>query len=455
MSKKSAIARLLSDFIKADNIIEKDEIELLSELSEEFCISEDDKREAEKIQFSDAVGELSLLPMCQRKEVLESLARMTVADGKCVPMEAMLMLAVKYSLSSDKNLRNRVRLLRGDSLEVGNSSFKIIYVESEFDDRLNAEISANLRSINSELNMIGVDFIYIPKVANDFKQMSSDYLHNVISYLAPSLKAEKRDAICQSLCSITTRRFCCDLLSRKLGIVELQRTKPALLISIGDSSMPVILDDGSVGHRVFTQYMHIELEGDVMKDIRMFVDDFKAFVENITTTLIAPKADRIVYQGFHRLLLDLHIYTGKKQDCTLLIDAHTGEVRFREIDEELVLTRKVKSVYLTILQQTLCGVGRALRSNAESLKAFRRIYYEMGADNVDESTYEGDLTVALARIKKELTENHAMVQNVERYLPNRGRNNNVTVNVDADMVWVRTGGKDVRLVDSHWRGFGK
>ena len=45
MSKKSAIARLLSDFIKADNIIEKDEIELLSELSEEFCISEDDKRE--------------------------------------------------------------------------------------------------------------------------------------------------------------------------------------------------------------------------------------------------------------------------------------------------------------------------------------------------------------------------------------------------------------------------
>ena len=344
MSKKSAIARLLSDFIKADNIIEKDEIELLSELSEQFHISEEDKRDAEKIQFADAVDELASLPMHQRKEVLQSLARMTVADGKCVPMEAMLMLAVKYSLTNDKNLRNRVKLLRGDSLEVGNSSFKIIYVESEYDERLNAEISENLRSINSELNMIGVDFIYIPQVANDFAQMSSDYLHNVISYLAPSLKAEKRDAICHSLCTITTRRFCCDLLSRKLGIMELQRTKPALLISIGDSSMPVVLDDGSVGHRVFTQYMHIELDGDVMKDIRMFVDDFKAYVENLTTTVTAPKADRIMYQGFHRLLLDLHIYTGKKQDCTLLIDAKTYEVRFREIDEELVLTRKVKSV---------------------------------------------------------------------------------------------------------------
>lgn len=455
MSKKSALARLLSDFIKADNIIEKDEIELLSELSEQFHISEEDKRDAEKLQFADAVDELASLPMHQRKEVLQSLARMTVADGKCVPMEAMLMLAVKYSLTNDKNLRNRVKLLRGDSLEVGNSSFKIIYVESEYDDRLNAEISENLRSINSELNMIGVDFIYIPQVANDFAQMSSDYLHNVISYLAPSLKAEKRDAICHSLCTITTRRFCCDLLSRKLGIMELQRTKPALLISIGDSSMPVVLDDGSVGHRVFTQYMHIELDGDVMKDIRMFVDDFKAYVENLTTTVTAPKADRIMYQGFHRLLLDLHIYTGKKQDCTLLIDAKTYEVRFREIDEELVLTRKVKSVYLTILQQTLCGKGKSLRSNMESLKAFRRIYYEMGADNVDESTYEGDLTVSLARIKKELTENHPMVQNIDRYLPIRGRSSSVTVNIEPDMVWVRTGGADVRLVDSHWRGFGK
>ncbi len=455
MSKKSAIARLLSDFIKADNIIEKDEIELLSELSEQFHISEEDKRDAEKIQFADAVDELASLPMHQRKEVLQSLARMTVADGKCVPMEAMLMLAVKYSLTNDKSLRNRVKLLRGDSLEVGNSSFKIIYVESEYDDRLNTEISENLRSINSELNMIGVDFIYIPQVANDFAQMSSDYLHNVISYLAPSLKAEKRDAICHSLCTITTRRFCCDLLSRKLGIMELQRTKPALLISIGDSSMPVVLDDGSVGHRVFTQYMHIELDGDVMKDIRMFVDDFKAYVENLTTTVTAPKADRIMYQGFHRLLLDLHIYTGKKQDCTLLIDAKTYEVRFREIDEELVLTRKVKSVYLTILQQTLCGKGKSLRSNMESLKAFRRIYYEMGADNVDESTYEGDLTVSLARIKKELTENHPMVQNIDRYLPIRGRSSSVTVNIEPDMVWVRTGGADVRLVDSHWRGFGK
>ena len=294
MSKKSAIARLLSDFIKADNIIEKDEIDVLSELSEEFHIDEEDKQEAERMQFAEAVAELSALPWTQRKEVLAGLGRMTVADGRCVPMEAMLMLAVKYSLAGDQTLRRRVKLLRGDSLELGFSRFKIIYVESEYDEALNAEIQANLRNINNELNMIGVDFVYIPQVANDFAQMSKDYLRNVISYLAPNLKPERREAIMESLCGITTRRFCCDLLSRKLGITELQRTKPALLISIGDSSMPVLMDDGSVSHRLYTQYLHLELSGDVLSDIRMIVDDYKGYVENLTTTTMSPNANRIM-----------------------------------------------------------------------------------------------------------------------------------------------------------------
>ena len=455
MSKKSAIARLLSDFIKADNIIEKDEIDVLSELSEEFHIDEEDKQEAERMQFAEAVAELSALPWTQRKEVLAGLGRMTVADGRCVPMEAMLMLAVKYSLAGDQTLRRRVKLLRGDSLELGLSRFKIIYVESEYDEALNAEIQANLRNINNELNMIGVDFVYIPQVANDFAQMSKDYLRNVISYLAPNLKPERREAIMESLCGITTRRFCCDLLSRKLGITELQRTKPALLISIGDSSMPVLMDDGSVSHRLYTQYLHLELSGNVLSDIRMIVDDYKGYVENLTTTTMSPNANRIMYHGFHRLLLDLHIYSGKKQDCTLLIDVARGKVIFRETDSELTLTRKIRAMYLTMLQQSLCGRDKVMRGNAESLKAFRRIYYELGAEEVENSTYESDLTVALTRIRKELAENHPMVQNIERYMPVRGHSNTVTVNVDPDMVWVKTDGKEMRLVDSPWRNFGK
>ena len=112
-------------------------------------------------------------------------------------------------------------------------------------------------------------------------------------------------------------------------------------------------------------------------------------------------------------------------------------------------------MYLTMLQQSLCGKDKVMRGNAESLKAFRRIYYELGAEEVENSTYESDLTVALTRIRKELAENHPMVQNIERYMPVRGHSNTVTVNADPDMVWVKTDGKEMRLVDSPWRNFGK
>ena len=49
MSKKSSIARLLSDFIKADSIIDGREIEALNRLSEFYNIHDKDKVEAQKM----------------------------------------------------------------------------------------------------------------------------------------------------------------------------------------------------------------------------------------------------------------------------------------------------------------------------------------------------------------------------------------------------------------------
>lgn len=452
--KKAAIARLLSDFIKADNIIEKGEIDFLSELSDEFKIKIEDKQDAENMQFTEAIEVLSELKPIERKEILDGLRRLTVADGKCVGQEALLMLAVEYCLSGEKSHRQRVSLLRSDSLEVGYGRAKMIYVETEWNQELNDEIQNNLRNINNELNMIGMDFIYVPQVKDDFAKMNESYLKNVISYLSPKVTNEKREAIYHSLCGITTERFCRDLLAGKLGMKELYGVKPSLLITLGDSSMPETQEDGSVWHKMYTQYMCIALEHDVMTTIRKFADDYKAYVESLATSTVAPNANRIMYYGFHRLLLDLHLYSGKKQDCTLLIDMANGKVKFRELDDEIELTRKIKAIYLTALQQTLCMPSKSMKDNEAALKAFRKIYSELGSDKADEATCRDDLTVALSKVRKELSENHAMVQNIEAFMPARAKSS-VSVNVDADMVWIKINGKEMRLVESAWRHFGK
>ena len=66
MSKKSSIARLLSDFIKADSIIDGREIEALNRLSEFYNIYDKDKVEAQKLQFS----QISFLEAYQLKHLL-------------------------------------------------------------------------------------------------------------------------------------------------------------------------------------------------------------------------------------------------------------------------------------------------------------------------------------------------------------------------------------------------
>ena len=67
MNKKSAIARLLSDFINADSIIDAGEIDALNRLYRKYNIDEQDRKNAQTVQFSDAVTELMEVSFEQRR----------------------------------------------------------------------------------------------------------------------------------------------------------------------------------------------------------------------------------------------------------------------------------------------------------------------------------------------------------------------------------------------------
>ena len=62
--QRTAIARIISDMIKADNIIEESEIKDMKRLMSEYSITHQEMSNARKIRFSDAVNtlkELSIL----------------------------------------------------------------------------------------------------------------------------------------------------------------------------------------------------------------------------------------------------------------------------------------------------------------------------------------------------------------------------------------------------------
>ncbi len=453
MNKKSAIARLLSDFINADSIIDAGEIGALNRLYRKYNIDEQDRINAQSVQFSDAVTELMQMTFEQRRELIDSLKEMTMSDGKCVPQEAMLLMAVDYCLGVERPVKMDAMVLSAESLGVLFDRTKVIYVESRYNDALNEEIKQNLRYIESELKVIGMDFVYMPSVSEDFRNMSDDYLRKVIAYLSPGVKEEKRESIYESLCNITTYGFCEKLLARKLGLNVMRRIEPSLLVTLGVTTKPFVNEeDGSVVQKSYNQFLCLRIGDGVMNAVNAFVDRYKEIIDVLNTTLSFSSRNRIAYFGFHRSLFDMMLYSGRKQECTLLYDVKTGVLKFRELDEVVNLSRKVKAVYLAMLQQSMQNADRKMRLNERTLGVFREIYYDMGCDDTDDVSI--DLTGALTRIRGELTK-HTKVQNLDCFIPERGKNSVVTTNVDTTQVWIADGEEMLPMMDWRWGSLGK
>ena len=65
--QRTAMARIISDMIKADNIIEESEIKDMKKLMSEYAITHQEMSDARKIRFTDAVNTLKELPMNERQ----------------------------------------------------------------------------------------------------------------------------------------------------------------------------------------------------------------------------------------------------------------------------------------------------------------------------------------------------------------------------------------------------
>ena len=65
--QRMAIACIISDMIKADNIIEETEIRDMKKLMSEYSITHNEMSDARKIRFSDAVNTLKELSVRERK----------------------------------------------------------------------------------------------------------------------------------------------------------------------------------------------------------------------------------------------------------------------------------------------------------------------------------------------------------------------------------------------------
>lgn len=383
--QKIAFARILSDLIEADFIVEQGEMNYFERIisRNRLNIKKTMLSEAKRLTLAKAIKILKELKDPDVNEVIDLLKGLSLSDGTCVPLEAIQILAIIQALKYGAEI---ISVKKGD-LQIENMTS--IYIENEKITAANNFIENNYREINNEFALAGFRFVHIPHVARDFDSMDRDYLKKVVSYMIPSASEARVEQICSDLCGISTSRFCRDLLYKKIGI-NLLGAKPSLLFKINDSSViaPHSSDDSE--RITYSNFLLIELGDNILKTICDLVDTYSDMVNCAIAIESQPQKRKFLYYGFHRSLFDLISYGKEMKEYRLVVDLSQRDnpVFFESTDGidtlQIKLSAQEYALFILIVKESLLGKGLDWREQIDKtekraiLKKFNAIYAKTG-----------------------------------------------------------------------------
>ena len=454
--QRIAFARVISDLIEADSVIEAAEINTLEEIMSEYNISPEMLAEAKTRNLEWSLRTLASATAEQRDQIKKTLKNLSLTDGTCVPNEALQIMATVSVLDGT----GEVFSVASNETVVDNQT--VIFIEDSNASRVDDNIRDNYRSISNEFHLAGFRFVYIPKISSDYKQMEPEYLHKAICYMAPTLAEDRVSAIQRDLCSITTSRFCRELLYRKLGIGILG-CQPSLLIKIGDS---FIADSIYQEERriCLSNFLKVGLSEDVLTQITDFLDQYKELVNCVSTVEVLPPTKRFIYSGFHRSLFNLIAFYHERTEYKLVIDIQNkaeSVLSFSPVSgnletESLRLTPLASALYILIIQQSQFGNGLDWREHPGSveknriLQSFNTIYSYIGNR---ESPVEYKDRILVSRIKKELRKQQDVIANIDSFIPMLQNQNNCSsyyVPASSKEIFVIEDGREIPMAQSRF-----
>lgn len=484
--ERVALARIMSDLIEADFIVEEDEIVSFDEFKsgKDFSITMSMLSEAKTKTLEQAVATLQSLHDERKKTIIkEKLYEMSLSDGTCVPLEALQIMAVMNAVEN----KGQVFSIPSGSSFIENMT--VLYIENEENTDTDTYIRTYYRSISNEFRLAGFNFVYIPQIVEDYRQLRDGYLQKVIRYMIPALDNAKVEKIEQDLCSMTTARFCLELLFKKMGINVLN-SKPAFLFKIGESSVADKSGVDDMEREIYSNFLLVPIDkiseptGDnthktILDYVVGLMDSYRSMVSGKLIVENQPLSKRFLYYGFHRSLFDLIAYGKERKDYKLVInlknrakpvvlrpmDAEPENVA--ECEKDLVVdltpqpyTLYILMVYMSLMEENVDWTDYAFENDTRKkmLEKYNAIYRMISKGNTS-SEYRDKSHVS--RIKKALKAHAPIVTNIELFIPDKVLSEGkvyYNVPVLCDLVYVIEGpkGKErvVRMVDSdYWKSF--
>ena len=349
--QKIAIARLISDLIKSDDVICKEEIALYNHIVCSFDISQDELYEAQFLSQADAMGYIRHMSPAEQKKIFSVLKKAAYSDNTCVAREALLLLTLSLTLS---DTQEKYHLFSSMVKGWRNPEKYVMYIESDYMPAINEEIMRQYDTIANLLHLWKFEFIYIPKLTHSFREMDRSYLCDIIRYTNPRLSNEMLNNLYDRLTNFTTENFTQDYLANVSHNSLFYDIDPSLLVNVGISNVPA--STPAQQDVCFMNFLTIRLDDEpdcVLNEVRRFIDQYESLITEPEYQLPKRGKGLFRYHGFYKQLFDfLARQHTNGEENSILIDVPARRIWMRGIEVQMSATHL--ATYVFLLHQSLC-----------------------------------------------------------------------------------------------------
>lgn len=420
----AALLLVITRMIKADNRVDAEEIDLLTELEDQYGFDRSLMAEAARLTLAEAVRKLAVLDSSTRQQILISLSRLAKTDRLLERHEALLLLALNYCLNGE----NHCEIVSGNnSRHSSDLGSYIIYYETATDLERHREMDSQWELMNLLLRQHGLQLMVVEHIVDELCSQDTAMVQKLMGYMAPELTDLQIEQLYDRMKRMDTTTFGQRVLVRDMQYTSLRDVRPSLLVSLGRGDM-----------------LRIELHDDVLVHIRRLINDYCQLASPSTEALRI--IDNTSHEGHFRFYGFYHdffslLVESEPQESRIVIWPNKSEFDFPDADRSLKLNQQEASLYTLILLYTYKGKGLPLcytPDQKEIEATYRKIYCRKKFIEANEVIYPDNLAPIRAKIEKKMREQLTGLDNIEDYIPrNENREGYYRIAAPVSMVKIR------------------
>ena len=350
---KTALAKVLSDLVQCDGIVNQGEIDFLQRAYSVFSITQTSRKKATQISLANAVRMLKALGDEEKTAILRVMQRLSMSDDDLARSEskfiAALMLSIGIRLPETEGIKAEFVSIPSLSFETRNA---VLYVEPEYDKKVNASIKREYEAIRELLYASGREFFYLPHVIHDLGA-KKDTFRNTLSYLEPTLTADQLDHIDRNLSQLSSVFFSKEIFLNYLNANGLNIGRPAFFMKIDTPTAERGQD-----------FLIIEINGDPLETLKRVVW-LNEHILTLDPPISSPREARLIakfkasesvindelqYSGLHKIIIDTVLkYNASHQVSRLYITERGGIFLTDRNNTEVKMPSLSKALYIFFL----------------------------------------------------------------------------------------------------------